>query len=360
MENTFENSNKNNEIIPNTNGNETVANNETNENQSTTENVSFDTRLNLQPLQTQIQQIKQEIAKVIVGQEKMIDQLLVAILSNGHVLLEGVPGVAKTISAKLLAKTLSLDFSRIQFTPDLMPSDIIGTSVFDLSKSTFEFKKGPIFSNFVLIDEINRAPAKTQAALFEVMEERQITADGTTYILDKPFLVIATQNPIEQEGTYRLPEAQLDRFLFKINIDYPNLSEEITIIKKENELQSQDKLGAIATIISKSDIGAFQSLVKQVLIEQNLIEYIAKIVMNTRENAFLYLGASPRASIAILNAAKGFAALKGRDFVTPDDIKEAAIPVMQHRVVVTPEREMEGITSAAIIKQIIDSVEIPR
>jgi MoxR-like ATPase len=360
MENTFENSNKNNEIIPNTNGNETVANNETNENQSTTENVSFETRLNLQPLQTRIQQIKQEIAKVIVGQEKMIDQLLVAILSNGHVLLEGVPGVAKTISAKLLAKTLSLDFSRIQFTPDLMPSDIIGTSVFDLSKSTFEFKKGPIFSNFVLIDEINRAPAKTQAALFEVMEERQITADGTTYILDKPFLVIATQNPIEQEGTYRLPEAQLDRFLFKINIDYPNLSEEITIIQKENELQSLDKLGAIATIISKSDIGAFQSLVKQVLIEQNLIEYIAKIVMNTRENAFLYLGASPRASIAILNAAKGFAALKGRDFVTPDDIKEAAIPVMQHRVVVTPEREMEGITSAAIIKQIIDSVEIPR
>jgi len=360
MENTFENTNENNEIIPNTNGNETVATNETNENQSTTENVSFETRLNLQPLQTQIQQIKQEIAKVIVGQEKMIDQLLVAILSNGHVLLEGVPGVAKTISAKLLAKTLSLDFSRIQFTPDLMPSDIIGTSVFDLSKSTFEFKKGPIFSNFVLIDEINRAPAKTQAALFEVMEERQITADGTTYVLDKPFLVIATQNPIEQEGTYRLPEAQLDRFLFKINIDYPNLSEEITIIQKENELQSQDKLGAIATIISKSDIGAFQSLVKQVLIEQNLIEYIAKIVMNTRENAFLYLGASPRASIAILNAAKGFAALKGRDFVTPDDIKEAAVPVMQHRVVVTPEREMEGITSAAIIKQIIDSVEIPR
>ena len=360
MENTFENTNENNEIIPNNIGNETVATNETNENQTATENVSFETRLNLQPLQTQIQQIKQEIAKVIVGQEKMIDQLLVAILSNGHVLLEGVPGVAKTISAKLLAKTLSLDFSRIQFTPDLMPSDIIGTSVFDLSKSTFEFKKGPIFSNFVLIDEINRAPAKTQAALFEVMEERQITADGTTYILDKPFLVIATQNPIEQEGTYRLPEAQLDRFLFKINIDYPNLSEEITIIQKENELQSQDKLGAIATIISKSDIGAFQNLVKQVLIEQNLIEYIAKIVMNTRENAFLYLGASPRASIAILNAAKGFAALKGRDFVTPEDIKEAAVPVMQHRVVVTPEREMEGITSAAIIKQIIDSVEIPR
>jgi MoxR-like ATPase len=331
---------------------------ETNNEQN--ENVNFESRLNLQPLQENVQKVKAEIAKVIVGQNKMIDQLLVAVLSNGHVLLEGVPGVAKTISAKLLAKTLSLDFSRIQFTPDLMPSDIIGTSVFDLSKSTFEFKKGPIFSNFVLIDEINRAPAKTQAALFEVMEERQITADGTTYILEKPFLVIATQNPIEQEGTYRLPEAQLDRFLFKINIEYPNLAEEIHIIQKENELQSRDKMSAIATIISQSHILEFQELVKQILIEQNLIEYIAKIVLNTRENAFLYLGASPRASIAILNAAKGFAALRGRDFVTPDDIKDAAIPVLQHRVVVTPEREMEGITSTEIIKQIVDSVEIPR
>ena len=324
------------------------------------ENLNFESRLNLQPLQDNVQKVKAEIAKVIVGQNKMIDQLLVAVLSNGHVLLEGVPGVAKTISAKLLAKTLSLAFSRIQFTPDLMPSDIIGTSVFDLSKSTFEFKKGPIFSNFVLIDEINRAPAKTQAALFEVMEERQITADGTTYVLDRPFLVIATQNPIEQEGTYRLPEAQLDRFLFKINIDYPNLTEEIHILQKENDLQSRDKMSAIATIISQSHIIEFQELVKQILIEQNLIEYIAKIVLNTRENAFLYLGASPRASIAILNAAKGFAALRGRDFVTPDDIKDAAIPVLQHRVVVTPEREMEGITSTEIIKQIVDSVEIPR
>ena len=331
---------------------------ETNNEQN--ENVNFESRLNLQPLQENVQKVKAEIAKVIVGQNKMIDQLLVAVLSNGHVLLEGVPGVAKTISAKLLAKTLSLDFSRIQFTPDLMPSDIIGTSVFFFFFCTFEFKKGPIFSNFVLIDEINRAPAKTQAALFEVMEERQITADGTTYVLEKPFLVIATQNPIEQEGTYRLPEAQLDRFLFKINIEYPNLAEEIHIIQKENELQSRDKMSAIATIISQSHIIEFQELVKQILIEQNLIEYIAKIVLNTRENAFLYLGASPRASIAILNAAKGFAALRGRDFVTPDDIKDAAIPVLQHRVVVTPEREMEGITSTEIIKQIVDSVEIPR
>jgi MoxR-like ATPase len=324
------------------------------------ENVSFQSRINLTPLLENINLIKQEIGTVIVGQEKMIDQLLVAILSNGHVLLEGVPGVAKTITAKLLSKTLSIGFSRIQFTPDLMPSDILGTSVFDLKKSEFEFKKGPIFSNLILIDEINRAPAKTQAALFEVMEERQITIDGHAYILETPFLVIATQNPIEQEGTYRLPEAQLDRFLFKITIDYPKLNEEIIIIEREHSLQSHGKLENIKSLLSASDIKNFQSLVKQIIVEPQLIEYIAKIVVNTRENAFLYLGASPRASIAILNAAKGFAAIRGRDFVTPEDIKEAAIPVLQHRVIVTPEREMEGITSTEIIKQIIETVEIPR
>lgn len=325
-----------------------------------TENVNFQSRINLEPLLESINTIKQELGTVIVGQSKMIDQLLVAILSNGHVLLEGVPGVAKTITAKLLSKTLNIGFSRIQFTPDLMPSDILGTSVFDLKKSEFEFKKGPIFSNLILIDEINRAPAKTQAALFEVMEERQITIDGTTYILDTPFLVIATQNPIEQEGTYRLPEAQLDRFLFKISIDYPKMDEEILIIQREHLLQNQGKLDNIKTLLSSEEIKYYQALVKQIIVEQNLLEYIAKIVINTRENAFLYLGASPRASIAILNAAKGFAAIRGRDFVTPEDIKEAAIPVLQHRVIVTPEREMEGITSIEIIKQILESVEIPR
>jgi MoxR-like ATPase len=326
----------------------------------THENVNFESRINLNPLLENINLIKQEIATVIVGQEKMVDQLLVAILSNGHVLLEGVPGVAKTITAKLLAKTLSIGFSRIQFTPDLMPSDILGTSIFDLKKSEFEFKKGPIFSNLILIDEINRAPAKTQAALFEVMEERQITIDGNAFILDTPFLVIATQNPIEQEGTYRLPEAQLDRFLFKITIDYPKLDQEIAIIQREHALQNNAKLQNIKTLLSADQIKNYQSLVKQVIIEPQLIEYIAKIVVNTRENAFLYLGASPRASIAILNAAKGFAAIRGRDFVTPEDIKEAAIPVLQHRVIVTPEREMEGITSTEIIKQIVETVEIPR
>ncbi len=333
---------------------------EINNPENPTENVNFQSRINLEPLLESINAIKQELGTVIVGQSKMIDQLLVAILSNGHVLLEGVPGVAKTITAKLLSKTLNIGFSRIQFTPDLMPSDILGTSVFDLKKSEFEFKKGPIFSNLILIDEINRAPAKTQAALFEVMEERQITIDGTTYILDAPFLVIATQNPIEQEGTYRLPEAQLDRFLFKISIDYPKMDEEIMIIQREHLLQNQGKLDNIKTVLSSEEIKQYQALVKQIIVEQNLLEYIAKIVINTRENAFLYLGASPRASIAILNAAKGFAAIRGRDFVTPEDIKDAAIPVLQHRVIVTPEREMEGITSIEIIKQILESVEIPR
>lgn len=333
---------------------------ENTENFESNENVNFQSRLNLEPLRESIDKIKAEMETVIVGQHKMIDQLLVCILANGHVLIEGVPGVAKTMTAKIIAKTISVDFSRIQFTPDLMPSDILGTSVFDLKKSEFEFKKGPVFSNLVLIDEINRAPAKTQAALFEVMEERQITIDGHCYKLDEPFIIMATQNPIEQEGTYRLPEAQLDRFLFKINIDYPKLNEEIDIINREHLLQNHDKLENIKAVLTASDIVNYQSLVKQIKVEPNLLEYIAKLVVNTRENAFLYLGASPRASIAILNAAKGFAAIRGRDFVTPEDIKEAAIPVLQHRVIVTPEREMEGLTSIEIIKQIIESIEIPR
>jgi len=330
------------------------------ENFESNENVNFQSRINLEPLRERIDKIKTEMETVIVGQDKMIDQLLVSILANGHVLIEGVPGVAKTMTAKIIAKTISVDFSRIQFTPDLMPSDILGTSVFDIKKSEFEFKKGPVFSNLVLIDEINRAPAKTQAALFEVMEERQITIDGHCYKMNEPFIIMATQNPIEQEGTYRLPEAQLDRFLFKINIDYPKLNEEIDIINREHLLQNHGKLENIKAILTGYDIANYQALVKQIQVEPNLLEYIAKLVVNTRENAFLYLGASPRATIAILNAAKGFAAIRGRDFVTPEDIKEAAIPVLQHRVIVTPEREIEGLTSIEIIKQIIESIEIPR
>ncbi|MCK8482026.1 AAA family ATPase [Psychroserpens algicola] len=322
--------------------------------------LSFKNRIDLTELQDGIALIKNEISKVIVGQKGMIDMLIASILANGHSLIEGVPGVAKTISAKLLAKSLAIGFSRIQFTPDLMPSDILGTSVFNMKNSEFEFKEGPIFSNMILIDEINRAPAKTQAALFEVMEERQITIDGNKFKMDLPFIVLATQNPVEQEGTYRLPEAQLDRFLFKIDIDYPNLDEEIEILNREQNLQGAIKTDQVKAHLSKAQINTFQGLVDQIIIESHLIKYIADIIVNTRNNPFLYLGASPRASIAILKASKAFAAMDGRDFVTPEDIKRAAIPVLQHRVIVTPEREMEGVTTKQIIKQIIEAVEIPR
>ncbi|MBX2828844.1 MAG: MoxR family ATPase [Flavobacteriaceae bacterium] len=323
-------------------------------------NLEFKSRLDLSELRSNVQKIRDEIGKVIVGQHDMIDMLIASLLAKGHSLIEGVPGIAKTVSAKLLAKTAAVDFSRIQFTPDLMPSDILGTSVFNLKNSEFEFKKGPIFSNMILIDEINRAPAKTQAALFEVMEERQITMDGERYELAPPFMVLATQNPVEQEGTYRLPEAQLDRFLFKINVSYPNLDEEIEILNREHQLEGGAKTESISSFLTADQIANYQNLVSQVYIEKNLLSYIAQIIVATRNNQFLYLGASPRASIAILKASKAFAAMGGRDFVTPEDIKKAAIPVLHHRVIVTPEREMEGLTSDAIIKQIIEVTEIPR
>ena len=322
--------------------------------------IHFETRIDLKEIQKQVNAIRSELKKVIVGKDKVIDYLLVAILANGHVLLEGVPGVAKTMAVKLLARTLNVKFSRIQFTPDLMPSDILGTSVFDLKKSEFEFRHGPIFANMILIDEVNRAPAKTQAALFEVMDERQITIDGKTYLMDSPFLVMATQNPIEQEGTYRLPEAQLDRFMFKVVIDYPNLVDECEIIRREHEALNGDKTVDVQTVVQKADIDNVKSIVRSVLVEQNIIEYIARIVQETREHPFLYLGASPRASLAILNASKGFAALHGRDFVTPDDVKDSALAVLQHRIIVAPEKEMEGVKTEDIVKQIIDALEIPR
>lgn len=323
-------------------------------------NPEFSSRLEMTDLRERLGKVKKEIEKVIVGQESMTEHLLVALLSNGHVLIEGVPGVAKTITAKLLAKSVAVDFSRIQFTPDLMPSDILGTSVFNMKTSEFEFKKGPIFSNFVLIDEINRAPAKTQAALFEVMEERQISMDGVRYKMEEPFLTIATQNPIEQEGTYRLPEAQLDRFLFKIVVDYPTSEQELTIIKNHHQLKTDDKTAQVSPVLSAQELKEYQQIVKEILVEEHLLKYIADIVVSTRENQFLYLGASPRASLALLVASKGFAAIRGRDFVTPEDIKEAAIAVLRHRIIVSPEREMEGLTAEEIIKQSLESIEIPR
>ncbi|WP_010135590.1 AAA family ATPase [Ochrovirga pacifica] len=322
------------------------------------EELEFSNRIDLSELHSGVQNLKQELSKVIVGQKHMLNLLVTALLCEGHVLIEGVPGVAKTVTAKLLAKTLNINYQRIQFTPDLMPSDVLGTSIFDLKTSKFEFKKGPIFSNLVLIDEINRAPAKTQAALFEVMEEQQITIDGKKYPLEAPYFVVATQNPVEQEGTYRLPEAQLDRFLFKITVDYPNLEEEIDIITREHQTVAP-QLDLITKSIDKSQILAYQQLVKQVIVEPHLIQYIANLVVSTRSNSFLYLGASPRASLALLKASKAFAAINGRDFVTPEDIKHIAVPVLQHRVIVTPEREMEGITAAQIIKESIQATEIP-
>lgn len=321
---------------------------------------TFQSRIDMIELRSSLDKVKTEIAKVIVGQESMIEHLLAALLSNGHVLIEGVPGVAKTITAKLLARTIDVDFSRIQFTPDLMPSDILGTSVFNVKDAEFEFKKGPVFSHFILIDEINRSPAKTQSALFEVMEERQITMDGTRYVMDEPFLVVATQNPIEHEGTYRLPEAQLDRFLFKINVGYPSLEHEIAIIRNQHETKTEDKTEAVHKVITAAQLKSYQQLVKEIIVEAQLIEYIAKIIVNTRENQFLYLGASPRASLALLTASKAFAALRGRDFVTPEDIKEASYAVLRHRVIVSPEREMEGLTADEIIRQILEGIEIPR
>lgn len=321
--------------------------------------MPFENRLDLNHIGQKISAAKAEIKKVIVGQDEVLDFLFVSILAGGHSLIEGVPGVAKTVIARLLARTIDASFSRIQFTPDLMPSDVTGTSVLDPTSNKFEFVKGPVFANIVLIDEINRAPAKTQASLFECMSEKQVTADGTTYILDDPFLVLATQNPIDHEGTYRLPEAQLDRFLFKIIITYPSLESEITILKEQQQRKNIDKESLINKVISREELVSFQAQIKEVFVHDQILAYIANIVSQTRENAGLILGASPRASLAILDASRALAAINGRDFVTPEDVKYIAHPIIGHRVLLTPEREMEGFDTSVIVRQIIDSVETP-
>lgn len=306
------------------------------------------------------ERIRAAIAKVIVGQESMVELLLAALLADGHVLLEGVPGVAKTLTAKTMAKLIEADFSRIQFTPDLMPSDVIGTNIFNPQSGNFEFKKGPIFGNIVLIDEINRAPAKTQAALFEVMEERQITTDGLTYMMQPPFMVVATQNPIEHEGTYRLPEAQLDRFLFKINIQYPSLEEELLILTNHHEQRGALSLMELGPVVSSEEIASCRSVLQQVTVDVKLLHYITQIISDTRNNPSLYLGASPRATIALLNASKGLALLRDREFVTPEDIIDAVMPVLRHRVALTPEKEMEGMAPDDVLREILGRIEVPR
>jgi len=320
----------------------------------------FENRIDLDELNQLINQIKFEIQKVIIGQEKNIELLLVGLFAKGHVLIEGVPGIAKTLSAKLLAKAINSDFSRIQFTPDLMPSDVLGTTIFNMSKSEFEFNQGPIFSNIILIDEINRAPAKTQAALFEVMEEFQVSIDGQTYKMDEPFWVLATQNPIEQEGTYRLPEAQLDRFLMKIEFDYPNEDEEVNILNTKHERRGNLEIQEISKVIDADQIQALQKTVQTVHIDENLRKYIVQIVQNTRKHSGVILGASPRASVSVMTAAKALAAIRGRDFVTPDDIEQIVAPVLHHRLILTPEKEMEGILAKEIITEILEGIEIPR
>ncbi len=311
-------------------------------------------------LHQSIENIRNEVSKVIVGQQQLFELLLIGLLCDGHILIEGVPGVAKTLTAKLMAKIIDINFSRIQFTPDLMPSDVLGSTVFNSKDGDFTFKPGPIFSNIVLIDEINRAPAKTQSALFEVMEERQVTVDGYSHQMQFPFIILATQNPIEQEGTYRLPEAQLDRFIFKIDVQYPTLQEEISILNNQQGRTQAQLLETVNSILSATDILHFRNIVQSINIENRLVEFIAKIVHETRNNPALYLGASPRASLAILRAAKANAALKGRDFVTPDDIKEMAAPVLRHRIILTPEKEMEGITADELIENILKEIEVPR
>lgn len=314
----------------------------------------------LQALGEAIQTLKAEIGKLLVGQEDMVELLLAALLSDGHILIEGVPGVAKTLTAKLLAKSLALDFARLQFTPDLMPSDVLGTSVYNMQQSDFEFKNGPIFANLVLIDEINRAPAKTQSALFEVMEERQVSMDGQTYLLEAPFLVVATQNPIEQEGTYRLPEAQLDRFLFKIEVAYPSYEEEVQILMRHHDRKGIDDLDQVNAVWGRDEVLHYRQLVNQIHIDEQLIVFAVKYVRNTRENSDLYLGASPRASLYLMRAAKAMAAMRGRHFVKPEDITTVAPAVLRHRVMLTPDKEMEGATVDQVIESIQDQLEIPR
>ncbi len=320
----------------------------------------FEQRTDLTRLNAAVEQIKATLAAIIVGQHDTIDLLIAGILADGHVLIEGVPGVAKTLSAKLIAKAIDARFARVQFTPDLMPSDVIGTPVFNPETTSFVFKQGPVFGNIVLVDEINRAPAKTQSALFEVMEERQITVDGQTYPMQEPFMVLATQNPVEQEGTYRLPEAQLDRFLFKIDVKYPTLEQEIAILTHQHQQRPADQLQDIKPVLSASDIISLRQQVRTLHIEAKLLEFIAKIVYETRNHKSLYLGGSPRASLAIAGSAKAVAAMQGRDFVMPEDIIRVVSPVLRHRIMLTPDKEMEGVTPDEVIAQIIQKIEIPR
>ena len=317
-------------------------------------------RVDLTLFSEKIQALKDRIATVIVGQEQIVDLVLTAVLANGHVLLEGVPGVAKTLLARLVARLIKADFSRIQFTPDLMPSDGWGTTVFNMKTNDFGFHQGPVFADLVLVDEINRAPAKTQAALFEVMEERQVSIDGTTHQMGELYTILATQNPVEQEGTYKLPEAQLDRFLMKITMGYPSLEEEVDILERHHANASLVKLESLTPVLTKEELLSLRRLMEHVFVDRTLLQYIALIVQQTRTSKAVYLGASPRASVAMMQASKAYALLQGRDFVTPEDIKFVAPYVLQHRLILTAEAEMEGYSPVKVTQRLIDKVEVPK
>ena len=311
-----------------------------------------------------VQSVISEVGKVVVGQDLMIKRLLMGLFTNGHILLEGVPGLAKTLTVNTLANVLKLNFNRIQFTPDLLPSDVIGTMIYNQKRSSFEVKKGPIFSNIILADEINRSPAKVQSALLESMQERQVTIGEDTFKLDTPFLVLATQNPIDQEGTYPLPEAQRDRFMMKLNIDYPSREEELKIMKRMTDLNFNNKVKAI---LSKRDITSIKNSINNITLSESVEKYIVQIVFASRNSSsiglddvknYISFGASPRASINLSLAGKANAFMNNRDYVTPDDIKEVANDVLNHRIILNFEAEVDGITSTEIIKQILEKVEV--
>lgn len=321
---------------------------------------TFINRLELTELNQAVSDIKTQVGKVIVGQEQNLELLVICLLCHGHALLEGVPGVAKTLTAKLLSKTIDGSFKRLQFTPDLMPSDILGTSVFNPKTLEFEYKPGPVFCNLILVDEINRSPAKTQAALFELMEERQVTIDGNTRFMPDPFVVIATQNPVEHEGTYRLPEAQLDRFLMKIKVGYPGPEEELDLLRRFNTHLQAHLSATVEPVISTEKLVRLRKLVHQVILEEPLLKWIADLAQASRHHKMITLGASPRAALALMHASKALAAISGRDFVIPEDIKAVVPPVLGHRIVLTPEAEMEGITEEEVLHSLQAGIEIPR
>ncbi len=318
------------------------------------------TRTDVTRFAEKVRMLKEQIAQVVVGQEQTVDLVLTAILANGHVLIEGVPGVAKTLLARLVARLIDADFSRVQFTPDLMPSDVLGTTVFNMKSQEFDFHPGPVFADIVLVDEINRAPAKTQAALFEVMEERQVTIDGESHRMGEIYTILATQNPVEQEGTYKLPEAQTDRFMMKITMGYPSLDEEVEILARHHQHATLTRLDMIQPVITKEELLGMRQQIEQVFVEPSLLRYIATIVQQTRTSKAVFLGASPRASVAILHTSKAYALMQGRDFVTPEDIQTVAPSVLQHRLLLTAEAEMEGHTPLKIAQRLINKVEVPK